>query len=65
MNDKLSAEARVQIGKNGPYRVSGNLPLGEEIIGVDGAGESVKWRRGRAFPLQQQYALMSLRPQRA
>ncbi len=57
MNDKLSAEARVQIGKNGPYRVSGNLPLGEEIIGADGAGESVKWQHGRTFPLQQQYAL--------
>jgi len=57
MNDKVSAEARVQVGKNGPYRVSGNLPLGEEIIGADGTGESVKWQHGRTFPLQQQYAL--------
>ncbi len=57
MNDKLSAAARVQIGKNGPYRVSGNLPLDEQIIGADGAGESVEWQHGRTFPLQQQYAL--------
>ncbi|MGH8313799.1 MAG: CDGSH iron-sulfur domain-containing protein [Steroidobacterales bacterium] len=49
--------ARVQISRNGPYRVSGNLPLGEEIIGANREGESLKWEPGRAFPLQPQYAL--------
>jgi CDGSH-type Zn-finger protein len=57
MNDKLAATARVQISNNGPYRVSGNLPLDEQIIGANSAGESVAWQRGRKFPLQQQYAL--------
>jgi CDGSH-type Zn-finger protein len=58
MNDELStAVARVQVSKNGPYRVSGNLPLDEQVIGTDGAGESAAWQRGRTFPMQQQYAL--------
>ncbi|MGH8712857.1 MAG: CDGSH iron-sulfur domain-containing protein [Casimicrobiaceae bacterium] len=57
MEQKLPHTARVQITRNGPYRVSGSLPLGEEIIGANGEGESVKWEPGRTFPLQQQYAL--------
>jgi len=57
MNDKPSVAAKVEISKNGPYRVSGNLPLGEEIIGADAEGNSVAWQHGRKFPLQQQYAL--------
>lgn len=57
MNDQPSAPIRVEVSRNGPYRVSGNLPFGEHIIGANAAGESVEWRRGRDFPRQQQYAL--------
>jgi CDGSH-type Zn-finger protein len=57
MNDSLSAQARVQISKNGHNRVSGNLPLAEEILGADGARVSVKWQHGGTVPLQQHYAL--------
>lgn len=57
MNEKVSATARVQVSSNGPYRVSGNLPLDEQIIGTDGAGQSVAWQQGRTFPAEQQYAL--------
>lgn len=57
MNEKIDAAARVQIARNGPYRVSGSLPLREEVIGVDGEGQSVRWEHGRDFPLQQRYAL--------
>lgn len=57
MNERPSSQGQVQIGKNGPYRVSGGLSLSEEIIAVDGGGESVAWQQGRTFPLQQRYAL--------
>ena len=57
MEDKTPATFKVQITRNGPYRVSGGLPLGEQIIGVNREGESVRWDQGRTFPLQQQYAL--------
>lgn len=49
--------ARVQITRNGPYRVSGSLPLGKEVIGADRKGDSVKWEQGTKYPLQAQYVL--------
>lgn len=57
MDNKLPSTTRVQISRNGPYRVSGHLPLDEQIIGTDAAGESTAWQQGRHFPVPQQYAL--------
>jgi len=34
---------KVTIGKDGPYRVSGGVPLIRETIGVNEAGDSVAW----------------------
>lgn len=44
--------AKVQISKNGPYVVSGNLPMRKQTIGTNTAGESIKWIEGEAFPPQ-------------
>ena len=49
--------AKVQISKNGPYIVSGDVPLSKEIIGVNASGESIKWEQGQEYPSQEQYAL--------
>ena len=57
MDPTIPAAAKVTIAKNGPYRVSGNLPLGDEIIGANAAGESVKWEHGKDYSQQAQYAL--------
>ncbi len=32
MADKLNDKAKIKITKNGPYIVSGRIPLGKEII---------------------------------
>ena len=48
---------RIEIRQNGPYVVSGNLPLSKEIIGTNANRESVAWKRGREYPPQEQYAL--------
>jgi len=47
----------VRIVENGPYLVSGGLPLGKEIIGTNAAGESVRWTPGETYPAQEKYAL--------
>jgi CDGSH-type Zn-finger protein len=47
-----STNAKVQISKNGPYVVSGNLPMRKQTIGTNSAGESVKWVEGEVFPSQ-------------
>jgi CDGSH-type Zn-finger protein len=52
-----SKRASVVISKDGPYIVSGDALLTEEIIGANTDGESVKWRRGKAYDAPAKYAL--------
>jgi len=49
--------SEVKILKDGPYLVSGALPLGTEIIGTNSAGDSIEWQAGAKYPAQAQYAL--------
>lgn len=49
--------ARIKITRNGPYIVSGRVPLSEQIIVVDSGGDAVAWHEGRRFPEQEMYAL--------
>ena len=45
------------IAKNGPYLVSGSLPLAKEIATVGKGGEPEKWVKGRPYPTQENFAL--------
>lgn len=48
---------KINVTKNGPYIVRGNVPLDEEIIGCDKDGVSDKWIKGKKFPAKEKYAL--------
>lgn len=48
---------KVVITKNGPYLVSGNLPLAKEIAVVGKSGEPEKWEKGQKYPQKENYAL--------
>ncbi len=48
---------RVVISKDGPYRVSGEIPLSRQTIVTDEEGGSETWREGKTFPAQETYAL--------
>jgi len=48
---------RVVISKDGPYRVSGKIPLSRQTIVTDEEGGSETWREGKTFPAQETYAL--------
>jgi CDGSH-type Zn-finger protein len=50
-------EAKIQITRDGPYLVSGGLPLSEQHIVTNAEGESLEYREGRKYPAQAQYAL--------
>jgi CDGSH-type Zn-finger protein len=50
-------DAKIEIIKDGPYLVSGDLPLSEQWIVTNAAGESLEYREGRKFPAQPQYTL--------
>jgi CDGSH-type Zn-finger protein len=56
MSDKHH-DAKVVITKNGPYLVTGNVPLSKKIIGANAKGESETWEEGEKYPAQEKYAL--------
>ncbi len=43
--------------RNGPYLVSGGVPLSDQTICVDYEGESHGWEMHREYPLRESYAL--------
>ena len=48
---------RILVSKNGPYIVSGSIPLKEQIIGIDVEGYSYEWHEGKNYQLQEKYTL--------
>jgi len=54
---KSKGEPRVVVTKNGPYLVSGSVPMARQTIVADQQGGSEKWREGQAFPREESYAL--------
>ncbi len=57
MNTSEQPKAKIEITKNGPYLVSGGLPLSEQWIVTNDKGESLDYREGKKYPAQPQYAL--------
>lgn len=55
--NQLKTHAKIQISKDGPYLVKGDLPLSKQTIGSNAAGESIEWTAGATYPAQPQYAL--------
>ena len=49
--------SEIRITKDGPYLVSGGLPLTKATIGANEKGESVRWEWGSDYKPQAQYAL--------
>jgi len=47
---------KIEVTKDGPYLVSGNLPLSEQWIVTNAEGESLKYREGKKYPAQAKYA---------
>jgi CDGSH-type Zn-finger protein len=45
------------VSKNGPYLVSGGVPLSEKIIKYDSKWDTCEWQDGKTHPKQDQYAL--------
>lgn len=48
---------KVIVSKNGPYLVSGNIPLDKEIIVTDKNGVPTGWEKSDRFPDKENYAL--------
>jgi len=57
MNTNQTPASKIEITKDGPYLVSGGLPLSEQHIVTNAEGDSLDYREGKKFPTQPQYAL--------
>ncbi len=55
--NSAKAKVRVTISKNGPYLVTGNVPLAKQTIVANAAGESQEWRHGESIAHPESYAL--------
>ena len=53
----MDKKQKIAISKNGPYLVSGNLPLSKTVSIVDRQGEPEEWKQGKKYPEQERYAL--------
>jgi len=56
-NTATSDEYIIKISKNGPYIVSGNIPIIEYVIHSNSKGIPINWVMGKKFPVTQNYAL--------
>ena len=49
--------AKIEITKNGPYLVTGGLPLSEQWIVTNAEGDSLDYQEKKQYPSPPQYAL--------
>jgi CDGSH-type Zn-finger protein len=50
-------QQKITVTKNGPYSVTGEIPLSNQVITNDTEGYSYAWREGKKYPLQENYSL--------
>jgi len=51
------AEKKIKVSKDGPYLVSGGIPVMREIIIANSEGTALEWRFDTKFPLQEKCGL--------
>jgi len=54
-------QQKITVIKDGPYVVTGNIPLSRMIISRDEDGYSYEWREGKRYPLRETYSLCRCR----
>ena len=57
MSQGHEPSAQIEVRKNGPYLVSGGLPLSEQRIITNAEGESLDYQEGTSYPTPPDYEL--------
>jgi CDGSH-type Zn-finger protein len=52
-NTQKENSFKVKVTENGPYIVSGGVPLAEQIIKVDNEGQCHGWQEGKQYPAEE------------
>ncbi len=53
----MTGTAKIKVTKDGPYLVTGNVPLIRMIIETDNYGDPWKWRKVQQYPQRESYLL--------
>jgi CDGSH-type Zn-finger protein len=56
-NAQKAMNYKVKITRNGPYLVTGGVPLSEQRMRVDSDGQCHGWEEGKKYPVVDNYAL--------
>jgi CDGSH-type Zn-finger protein len=48
---------KIKINKDGPYNVQGGIPMMDMILVPDPEGLSVRWHKGKEYPVEEEYDL--------
>lgn len=54
---KAENKQLIKVTDNGPYLVTGSVPLSEQVIQVDSDNECRGWQEGKKYPEQESYKL--------
>ena len=54
---ELGQERKIVVSKDGPYLVSGDVPLARQVITPNSEGMSWEWKEGKTFDAKPGYAL--------
>jgi CDGSH-type Zn-finger protein len=54
---KNEGKFKIKVTKDGPYVVSGGIPLAEQVMCVDAEEQCHGWKEGKKYPAQGNYAL--------
>jgi CDGSH-type Zn-finger protein len=50
-------QPKITVLRDGPYRITGGVPLTDQVIMKDADGFSAEWRTGKEYPVQEEYSL--------
>jgi CDGSH-type Zn-finger protein len=53
----MADSMKITVTKNGPYQVTGSVPLAVATIETNAGGESIAWGQGGGFPASEQFEL--------
>lgn len=48
---------KIKVNEDGPYTVSGGIPLADQILVPDAEGLSTGWHTGKQYPIKEEYDL--------
>ena len=57
MSAERKKSAHILVSEDGPYVVSGAIPLSKQIIATDAEGGSESWQQGKVYDVEETYSL--------